>query len=82
MKISIVGIGINISLFVIIILVLVFALIYQKQLDECKNNQSPFCPKISCPNSSGGLCNGYAQRKDNKGNIYCSFAPNLPNSST
>lgn len=68
----------NIVLALLVIVAIIFAVYYQKALSSCENNQSPFCPKITCPGSNGGLCQGYAQRTDKSGKIYCSFDPVNP----
>lgn len=55
------------------------AYVAQRDFHECSTFQSPICMAATCPNDAKTHpCFGYAQRKDDKGNTYCSFNPNIP----
>mgnify|MGYP006869415994 CR=1 FL=1 len=78
MKVSISGIIINVIMIIIIIGLIIAGIVYNNDLNICKNTQSPFCYSIQCPcdDQTTGPCFGYALMNGNQeGQFYCSNAP-------
>lgn len=83
-----IGIGIIGVIALIFFIFLIVGYHYYEVKKSYTFQQSAYCYTINCPcdvtpNSSGSNtpvppCNGYAIRKDNLGNTYCSNNPNIP----
>lgn len=77
MPVSVTGIIINLLMVIIIIIIVIFGVMFNSELQNCENKQSPFCYTIQCPcdSQSQGPCFGYAKLPgENPGQWYCSDA--------
>lgn len=78
MAVSVVGIIINIVMLILILMLVIAGVTFNKTLDRCENQQSPYCYTIQCPcDDKSGPCFGNARIPGPRdGTWYCSNAPN------